>query len=138
MTLPTRLLRPPALFLAASLFAQSSQPLRTPPPSPTKVRVTIVVTLEDSPCLGGIVEIKPMGPVEEWPEGKTQLTLNTDVNGRASVLLGPGKYLAMAHDSLHTKLPADGWFRITPNQRQAEKIHLNLLYWDCAHVTCML
>ena len=118
MTLPTRLLGPLALFLATSPYAQSPQPLQTPPPPlSAKVRVTIVVTLEDSPWLGGIVEIKPMGPVEEWPEGKTQLTLNTDMNGRASVLLGPGKYLAIAHDSLHTKLPADGWFRITANQR---------------------
>jgi hypothetical protein len=97
-----------------------------------------VVTLEDSPCAAAEVSIKPMGTVEGWPEGKSRINLTTDDKGHANVQLGPGKYLAVAYDPTNTKLPADGWFLVKAGQSQPEKIHLNLLYWDCGKVTCML
>ena len=126
------------MLISATLRAQSPEPL----PAPTKVRVTIVVTLEDSPCLEAKVVIKPVGPVEDWPglgsEAKPDITVITDRKGHATVELGPGTYRAIAYDPVHNKLPAGGRFRITPGQRQPTKIHLNLLYWDCSHVTCML
>ncbi len=122
------------ILVTPTLHAQPPAPL----PEPTKVRVTIIVTLEDSPCPDAKVVIKPLGLVEDWPEPKNNITVVTDANGRASVQLGPGTYRAIAHDPLRSKLPADGWFRIAAGQRQPTKIHLNLLYWDCSHVTCML
>jgi hypothetical protein len=122
------------VLVGPTLCAQPPTPL----PEGPKVRVTIVVTLEDSPCLEAKVVIKPLGRVENWPEPKPNITLITDRKGRATVQLGPGAYRAIAYDPLHTKLPADGWFRIAASQCQPEKIHLNLLYWDCSHVTCML
>jgi hypothetical protein len=106
--------------------------------APSKVKVTIAVTLDDSPCPGSKVFIRPMGTVEQWPEGKSRITLTTDAKGHASALLGAGKYLAIAHDPGNSRLPPDGSFVIKPRQTMPMKIHLSLLYWDCSKVTCLL
>lgn len=124
----------PLFFGVTHLAAQTP----APPATPSQIHVKIVVTLEDSPCPNSEVVIKPMSPAEGWPEGKSRIVLTTDAKGHASVQLGPGKYRAIAHDPGNTKLPADGWFLIKPGQRLPEKIHLNLLYWDCSKITCML
>jgi hypothetical protein len=115
-------------FTAFSLLAQT----------PSKVKVTIAVTLDDSPCPDSKVFIRPMGTVEKWPAGKSRITLATDAKGHATVELGAGKYLAIAHDPGNARLPSDGSFIIKPGQTKPMKIHLNLLYWDCSKVTCML
>jgi hypothetical protein len=120
--------------LAPALSTQASPR----PQSPAKVLVTVVVTEDNSPALGSAVTVRPMGAVEGWPEGKAKITLTTDLRGRASIRLGPGKYKVIAYHSLNIKLPADGWFVIKPGERRPRKLYLNLLYWDCAHVTCML
>jgi len=122
------------LLLACPSLAQSP----APEPAPAKIRVTIVVTLEDSPCPESKVVIKPLSAVEGWPDNQSHITLTTDAKGHTSLPLGPGKYRATAYDPMHTKLPAAGWFVIKPGQRQPEKIFLNLLYWDCSRVTCLL
>ena len=106
--------------------------------TPSEVTVTVVVTLDDLPCPGSKVTIRPLGSVAGWPEGKSRITLTTDTKGHASAHLGPGKYLAVAHDPGNSRLPADGSFSIKPGQSMPMKIHLNLLYWDCGKVTCML
>ncbi len=130
-----RLAFPLLVFVAVTtLRAQTPSPAQTAP----GVRVTVLITMDHSPCAFARAVIRPKGTVEGWPEGKSQITLVTDPTGRASVRLGPGKYRVVAHDSMNIKLPADGWFAIKPGQRQPEEIHLNLLYWDCSHVTCML
>jgi hypothetical protein len=120
--------------LAPALSAQSPPP----PQSPAKVLVTVVVTEDNSPALGSAVTVHPIGAVEGWPEGNAKITLTTDLRGRASIRLGPGKYKVIAYHSLNIKLPADGWFVIKPGERRPRKLYLNLLYWDCARVTCML
>jgi len=120
--------------LAPALSAQSPPP----PLSPAKVLVTVVVTEDNSPALGSAVTVHPIGAVEGWPEGNAKITLTTDLRGRASIRLGPGKYKVIAYHSLNIKLPADGWFVIKPGERRPRKLYLNLLYWDCARVTCML
>jgi hypothetical protein len=125
-----------ALFLGSlpsTLWAQSP-----PPQHPANVLVTFVVTEDDSPALASKITIKPMGAVEGWPEGKAVIELTTGLRGRASIRLGPGKYKVVAQQSLNIKLPADGWFVIQPGEQRPRKIFLKLLYWDCAHVTCML
>jgi hypothetical protein len=115
-------------------------PAQSPPPpqSPANVLVTVVVTEDNSPALGSTVTVHPIGAVEGWPRGKDKITLTTDLRGRASLRLSPGKYKVIAHHSLNIMLPADGWFVIKPGDRRPRKLYLNLLYWDCAHVTCML
>jgi hypothetical protein len=125
-----------ALVLAALASGTSAQ--TSPPQSPATVLVTVVVTEDNSPALGSKVTVRPIGAAEGWPEGKTEITLTTDLRGRASIRLGSGKYKVIAHQSLKIKLPADGWFVIKPGEHRPRKIFLNLLYWDCAHVTCML
>ncbi len=122
------------LWLAFPLVAQSPASAS----SPAKVRVTIVVTLEDSPCSNAKILIKPLAAVEAWPDNQPRITLTTDAKGHASLQLGPGKYRATAYDPMRTKLPAGGWFLIKPGQHQPEKLFLNLLYWDCSRVTCLL
>ena len=124
-----------ALFLCLSMpFTAFSLPAQTP----SKVRVTITITLDDSPCPGSKVFIRPMGTVEEWPAGKSRILITMDVKGHASVHLGAGKSLAIAHDPGNSRLPSDGSFIIKPGQTKPVKIRLNLLYWDCSKVTCML
>jgi hypothetical protein len=117
-----------------SLLAQTPAPAITP----REVRVAVVVTLDDSPCPDSKVVIRPIGVVEGWPEGNTEIILTTDNRGHASTQLGPGKYKIVVHDPMNTRLPADGWFAIKAGQRQPQKVRLNLLYWDCAKVTCLL
>jgi hypothetical protein len=126
-----------ALFLN-SLASQS--PAQTPPPpqQPANVLVTFVVTEDDTPASFSKITIRPMGTVEGWPEGKTVIELTTDLQGRGATRLGPGKYKVVAHQSMNSKLPADGWFAIKAGEQRPRKIFLKLLYWDCAHVTCML
>ena len=127
----------PIAFFLTSLAP--ALPAQTPPPQPSaEVLVTIVVTEDDAPALAARVTIRPMGAVAGWPEGKTELSLTTDLRGHASTRLGPGKYKVVAHQSLNIKLPADGWFLIRPGERHPRKIYLKLIYWDCAQVTCML
>jgi hypothetical protein len=125
-----------ALFLGFFAFAVSAQ---TPPPrQPANVLVTFMVTEDHSAAAFSKITIRPMGVVEGWPEGKAVIALTTDLEGQASIRLGPGKYKVVAHQSLNIKLPADGWFAIEPGEPRPRKIFLKLLYWDCAHVTCLL
>jgi hypothetical protein len=119
--------------LASTLIAQSAIPQE-----PARVLVTFGVTEDDTPASFSKITIRPMGTVEGWPEGKAVIALTADLQGRASIRLGPGKYKVVAHQSLNIKLPADGWFAIKPGEQRPRKIFLKLLYWDCAHVTCML
>jgi hypothetical protein len=124
-----------ALFLAFVLvFTGVTLPAQTP----SKVRLTIAVTKDDLPTPGSTVTIRPLGTVEGWPEGKAGITLTTDAKGLASTQLAAGKYRAIAHDPGNSRLPADGSFTIQPGQTRSMKIYLNLLYWDCRKVTCML
>jgi hypothetical protein len=125
-------------LVIGSLAPALSTPSPPRPQSPAKVLVTVVVTEDNSPALGSAVTVHPVGAVEGWPEGKAKITLTTDLRGRASIRLGPGKYKVIAYHSLNIKLPADGWFVIKPGERRPRKLYLDLLYWDCAHVTCML
>jgi hypothetical protein len=127
-----------ATFLLGSLVPGLSAQTSPPRLSPAKVLVTVVVTDDDSPALGSTITIRPMGAVEGWPEGKAEIKLTTGLDGKASVHLGPGKYKVVARQSLNIKLPADGWFVIKPDEHRPRKIYLKMLYWDCAHVTCML
>jgi hypothetical protein len=119
--------------LASTLLAQSAIPQE-----PARVLVTFVVTEDDAPASFSKITIRPMGTVEGWPEGKAVIALTADLQGRASMRLGPGKYKVVAHQSLNIKLPADGWFAIKPGEQRPRKIFLKLLYWDCSHVTCKL
>jgi hypothetical protein len=135
----SQLIRPSWARLALSLpFLMSFPAFSLIAQTPSKVQVTIVVTLDDSPCPDSKVFIRPMGTVEEWPAGKSRITLTTDAKGHASVELGAGKYLAIARDPGNSRLPSDGSLMIKPGQTKPMKIHLNLLYWDCSKVTCML
>lgn len=125
-----------SIFLASFAFALFAE---TPSPQqPAKVLVNFVVTEDDSAAAFSRITIRPMGTVEGWPEGKAVTALTTDLQGRASIRLGPGKYKVVAHQSLNIKLPADGWFAIKRGEHRPRKIYLKMLYWDCAHVTCML
>lgn len=135
----SQLIRPSWARVALSLyFLIPFTAFRLIAQTPSKVQVTIAVTLDDSPCPGSKVFIRPMGTVEEWPAEKSRITLATDAKGHASVELGAGKYLAIAHDPGNSRLASDASFMIKPGQTKAMKIHLNLLYWDCSKVACML
>jgi hypothetical protein len=103
-----------------------------------RVKVLVNITEDDGPCLGAKVVIRPKGEVEGWPKGKTQIVLETGLDGRTYTTLGAGKYRITAVDSIQNKLPADAYFTVKPGQVTPMKIRLNLLYWDCAHVTCEL
>jgi hypothetical protein len=102
------------------------------------VKVVVNITEDDKPCLGAKVVIRPKGQVEGWPKGKAQIVLETGLGGRTSTTLGAGKYRITAVDSIQNKVPADAYFTIKAGQVMPMKIRLNLLYWDCAHVTCEL
>jgi hypothetical protein len=117
-----------ALFGASAAHAQSEQ----------KSKVVIVVTEDDAPCYSGKVTIRPRGHVEGWPGDKAQIVLFTGDKGRTAISLGAGSYRVTAVDSARSKLPALAYFKIKAGQDKPMKIRLNLLEWDCAHVTCKL
>ncbi len=122
------------LLLVGSLWAASVLHGQAGP----KSKVTVVVTEDDAPCPWAKVVIRPRGAAEGWPEGKTSIILKTDLDGKTSTTLGAGSYRITAVDSIRQKLPALAYFKIAAGQHRPMKIRLNLLYWDCAHVTCML
>ena len=125
----------PATMLAIVLLVTASG---TRAQAPSKVAVSIAVTKDDAICPDAKVVIKPRGIVVAWPADKDRMEFKTDARGRVSTRLGTGIYLIRAYDPENTRLPDDVVLTISHGQEKTAHIHLNLLYWDCSKVRCLL
>jgi hypothetical protein len=115
------------LALPALAMAQASSP-------PT---VIVTVSVDETRQPDAQIMIRPRGPVVDWPADKKEIVLTTDRHGRAAYALPPGSYQLTAR-GMGGRLPTGARITIPPGQTKPLRVYLQLRYWDCGVVTCIL
>ncbi len=103
-----------------------------------KPTLIITVTVDETRQPDAQVVIRPRGPVEGWPADRSEVVLTTDAHGRAAYPLPPGSYRILARYRPSGRLPTAARVTIKPGQAKPQHVYLQLLYWDCSVVKCIL
>lgn len=123
-----------AVVLVMSLLPQAVLIAQTD----SRQKLFITVIQDDKPCRWASVTIRPIGSVEGWPAGKTQIELTTDEKGHAATTLGSGTYRVTAQDSVKNKEPTAARVVIGHTSGKPARVWLELRYWNCGVVKCEL
>src|ERR1700674_2620821 len=99
--------------------------------------VVVRVIQDESPCSWARITIRPAGAVNGWPQGKAEIELTANEQGRAKIRLGPGTYQVTAQDSIMNKEPESARIKVLGSGKVLS-IRLVLRYWNCAVVHCEL